>query len=111
MLPTFGEIYIVRGDICDPRDKKYNRRAVIVGVPVDVNGRIRLVTRTTVLTRRGVSSPMNPKFGFDREGVWGHYVSVDARLWVPPDVAYVDVLDPATIADIVKFFGLRGTVS
>jgi len=110
-LPTFGEVYKVAGHIQNPRDKKPNRRALVVGVPGGVDGRIRLVTRTTDTYRKGVPSPKNRAMGFDREGVWGHYRSVDARLWVPPDVVYVGVLDSLTVQKICDFYGISGTLS
>ena len=110
-LPTFGEVYKVRGDIQIPTDKKWDRRAVVVGVPLDLGGRIRIVTRTTRLEREGVPSPVDPTLGFDLPGVWGYYRSVEAVLWVPPDVKRVGVLNRAIMREICKFFGIYGTVS
>lgn len=110
-LPIFGEVYKVRGHIQIPTDKKWDRRAVVVGVPIDPDGRVRIVTRTSELKRKGVISPIDAELGFDLPGVWGHYRSVDARLWVPPDIAFVGVLDPAVVKAICEFFGIRGTVS
>jgi len=110
-LPIFGEVYIVRGNIQMPTDKKWDRRAVVVGVPLDVDGRIRIVTRTSDLARKGVQSAVEPMLRFDLPGVWGYYRSVEARLWTPPDVNHVGVLDPAVVTEICEFFGIRGTVS
>lgn len=103
-LPRSGEVYKVAGHIQDPCDKKPNRRALVVWVPGDLNGRVRLVTRTSDTDRKGVPSPTDPAMGFDRAGVWGHYRSVDARLWVPPDVVYVGELDPAVVDEICRFY-------
>lgn len=110
-LPTFGEVYKVAGHIQNPRDKKPNRRALVVWVPGDLNGRIRLVTRTTDTVRKGVPSPKDFAMGFDRDGVWGHYRSVDARLWVPPDIVYVGVLDPSIVDEICRFYRIVRSVS
>jgi hypothetical protein len=49
--------------------------------------------------------------GFDLDGVWGHYRSVDARLWVPPDTIYVGVLDPGIVDEICRFYKIIRTVS
>jgi hypothetical protein len=110
-LPIFGEVYKVRGDIQIPTDKKWDRRAVVVGVPLDLDGRIRIVTRTSDEGRNGVPSPEDTPLGFNLPGVWGYYRSVEARLWVSPGVTYVGVLDPAAMKAICTFFGIRGTVS
>jgi hypothetical protein len=110
-LPTVGEVYKVRGDVQIPSDKKWDRRAVVVGVPADVDGRVRIVTRTSDLQRSGVPSMKDFTLGFDLDGVWGYYRSVDARLWVPPSVTYVGVLDVSVVKAIYKFFGIRGPVS
>jgi hypothetical protein len=110
-LPTFGEVFKVAGNIQNPRDKKPTRRALVVGVPGDLDGRVRLVTRTSDVDRNGVPSPKDLAMGFDLDGVWGHYRSVDARLWVPPDVVYVGVLDPEVVKEICRFYKIRGTVS
>lgn len=110
-LPVFGEVYKVAGYIQNPRDKKATRRALVVGVPGGPDGRIRLVTRTTDLNRKGVHSPKEPAMGFDLDGVWGHYRSVDARLWVPPDIVYVGVLDSDIVDKICRFYKIVGTVS
>lgn len=111
VLPVVGQLFKVLGAIQDPADRKYNRRSVVVGVPRDLNGRIRIVTRTTDEERKGVASPKDVSLGFDQPGVWGHYRSVDARLWVRPDVVCFGVLDAAALAEICKHFDLRGTVS
>lgn len=110
-LPTFGEVYKVAGHIQNPSDKKPNRRALVVGVPGDLDGRIRLVTRTKDTDRKGVPSPKDPAMGFDLDGVWGHYRSVDARLWVSPDIVYVGVLDPDIVEEICRYYKIIGTVS
>lgn len=110
-LPTVGEVYKVRGDIQIPNDRKWDRRAVVVGVPKDVDGRVRIVTRTSDLQRGVVPSSKDRTLGFDRDGVWGYYRSVDARLWVPPDVRYVGVLDASVVKAIYVFFGIRGAGS
>lgn len=103
-LPAFGEVYKVAGHIQNPRDKKPNRRALVVWVPGDVDDRIRLVTRTTDTNRKGVRSSKDSTMGFDCDGVWGHYRSVDARLWVPPDVVYLGILDPDIVHQICCFY-------
>ena len=110
-LPTYGHVFKVRGDIQIQTDKKYNRRAVVVGVPRDLDGRVRIVTRTSDEDRKGVPSPKDPELGFDLPGVWAYYRSVEARLWLPPAVTYVGVLDPEIVKQICKHFGIRGTVS
>ena len=110
-LPTFGEVYMVRGHIQIPTDKKWDRRAVVVGVPRNLDGRIRIVTRTSDLGRKGVPSAVDPALGFDLPGVWGYYRSVDARLWSAPDVTAVGALHPAIVKEICRFFAIRGTVS
>ena len=96
------------GAIQDPVDKKYNRRAVVALVPRDVSGRITIITRTTNLTRRGVHSPIDLSMDLDEEGVWGYYRTVDARLWVPPDVQYLATLPPAEVDKICRKFRIRG---
>jgi hypothetical protein len=106
-LPAVGEVYKVGGHIQIPTDRKFNRRAVVVSAPRDLDGRVRIVTRTSDLKRQGVPSPIDVPLGFDVPGVWGHYRSVDARLWLPPDVTYVGVLDKAIVSDICKCFGVR----
>ncbi len=110
-LPSFGEVYKVRGDIQIPTDKKWDRPAVVVGIPQDLDGRIRIVTRTSDLGRKGVPSPEDHTFQFDLPGVWGYYRSVEARLWVPPDVRRLGVLDASVVKEICRFFGIRGKVS
>lgn len=110
-LPTFGEVYKVRGHIQIPTDKKWRRRAVVVGVPLDLDGRIRIVTRTSDEARKGVPSPEDTALEFNLPGIWAYYRSVEARLWVPPDVTYVGVLDPAVVKEICRFFKIRGTMS
>jgi hypothetical protein len=55
-LPKYGEVFKVSGHIQMPVDQKYNRRAVVVGVPLDLDGRIRIVTRTSDEERQGVPS-------------------------------------------------------
>jgi hypothetical protein len=110
-LPTYGHVFKVRGHVQMPVDKKYNRRAVVVGVPLDVDGRIRIVTRTSDQDHAGVPSAEDPTLGFDVAGVWGYYRSVEGRLWLPPDVKYIGVLDPEIVKQICKHFGIRGTVS
>lgn len=110
-LPTVGEVYKVRGDVQIPSDKKWDRRAVVVGVPRDVDGRVRIVTRTSDVQRNGVPSANDPTLGFDLEGMWGYYRSVEVRLWVPPSIKYVGVLDVTVVNAIFEFFGIRGAVS
>lgn len=104
-------MYKVRGDIQIPTDKKWDRRAVVVGVPSDVDGRVRIVTRTSDVGRKGVPSPVDVTLGFDLPGVWGHYRSVEAGLWAPPDVRLVGALDATIVAEIFKLFGIRRTAS
>jgi hypothetical protein len=108
VLPARGQVFKVLGAIQDPVDKKYNRRAVVVRVPRDVNGRITIITRTTNLKKRGVRSPIDVSKDLDEEGVWGHYRTVDARLWVAPDVQYICTLAPAEVDEICDKFGIRG---
>jgi hypothetical protein len=110
-LPIFGEVYKVHGDIQIPIDKKWDRRAVVVGVPLDLYGRIRIVTRTSNIECSGVPSPEDLALDFDRPGVWGNYRSVEASLWVEPDVKPLGVLDPAIVMEICKYFRIQGTVS
>jgi hypothetical protein len=110
-LPSFGEVYKVRGYIQIPTDKKWDRPAVVVGIPQDLDGRIRIVTRTSDLGRKGVPSPEDHTLEFDLPGVWGYYRSVEARLWEPPNVRHLGVLDSSIVKEICRFFGIRGTVS
>jgi hypothetical protein len=108
VLPNRGDVYKVLGAIQDPVDKKYNRRAVVVAVPADINGRIVIITRTTNLLRRGVPSPVDHSLRLDVEGVWGYYRTVEARLWVPPDVQRIGTMDTPTVDVICKKFRIRG---
>lgn len=113
VLPTYGHVFKVRGHIQDPTDKKADRLrpAVVVGVPVDLDGRIRIVTRTSNVERKGIASPPDPALGLDLPGVWGFYRSVDARLWLPPDVKHVGILEADVLEKICKAFGIQGRVS
>jgi hypothetical protein len=108
VLPTRGQVFKVLGAIQDPVDKKYDRRAVVVRVPRDVNGRITIITRTTNTKRRGVYSPIDLSNDLDEEGVWGYYRTVDARLWVKPDVKYIFTLPPNVVDEICAKFRIRG---
>jgi len=111
VLPNRGDVYMVRGSIQDPVDKKYSRRAVVVWVPCDINGRIKIITRTTNLRRRGIPSPIDLSMDLDEEGVWGYYRTVEARLWVPPEVRFLGTLDTKTVDVISKKFRIRGSES
>lgn len=108
-LPNIGDVLWVAGHIHNRQDAKAGRYSVVVSVPKTINGRITIVTRTTWLGRPGVPSPTGTLLRFSEPGVWGHVRTVEAHLWVPPDVGRKrGQLDHATLDAVLKYFRIAG---
>jgi hypothetical protein len=102
-VPHPGDVCLVSSVIRNPYDPKPFRPAVVVQVPATINGRIVIITRTTDLeVYPGLYSPPDPNLKLTEEGIWSRRETVEARLWLPPDVVPLGQVDAIELADIAR---------
>lgn len=99
-LPVEGELFWVDSLLYSASDPAPRRPAVVLDVPEPPHSPIRIVTRTTDLTVRGIRHGAQPQWAL-QEGVFSDLNLVKKGEWCGPRVALIGSLDAETM-DAVK---------
>lgn len=104
-LPEVGDVYWVETEILDAIDVEPKRPAVVVEVPENLDGRIRVVTRTTEPGKPGVPHDPVPELGLRKRGTFSYIRTAEARLWKRPQVEWMGVLSEDVLKSVVEYVG------
>lgn len=108
-LPNAGEVYWVSSLLYYSNDPAPSRPVVVLEVPGLPSARIRIVTRTSKVTRTGkpvsgVPHPADLALGLDRDGMFSDLAGVERHLWCPENVKLCGRLDEDTFKAIQERF-------
>lgn len=102
-LPVAGELYWVDTLLYTASDPAPRRPAVVLDVPEPAHSPIRIATRTTVLSVRGVPHAVQPQWSLE-EGVFSDLNSVRKDDWCSPRVSLIGSLDQNTMDAVRRRF-------
>ena len=91
-IPEVGDVYLVNTILYSASDPAAVRPAVVLEADPNPFRPIRVVTRTSDTSVRGVAHPAESALGLERDGVWSDLTSVEQGRWREPDVRRLGTL-------------------
>jgi len=91
-VPQVGDVYLVNTILYSASDPASARPAVVLEADPNPHRLIRVVTRTSDTSVRGVAHRADRALGLERDGVWSDLTSVQQDRWREPDVRRLGTL-------------------
>jgi hypothetical protein len=104
-LPDLQVVYWVDTTILPPGDPEPKRPVVVVAVPENTNGTVRVVTRSTT-EQYGVEHTATRELGLNKAGRFSRLLPVQGALWTMRNVSWAGQLDDVTFAAVCARFQL-----
>jgi hypothetical protein len=105
-MPEVRRLYWLHRPLLDPQDPEDARPAVVVALPPDETGLIKVVQRSST-ERNGQFHARQPEFKLSKDGWFSRLRPIQAVLWTPSTAESIDLLvDEETFSYILKDFGL-----